>query len=772
LIKDPSGKIIETIPQLFKRVATAVAAADSIYGSSRKDIDKLTSEFYDLMYSRDFLPNTPALMNMGKKMQMGSACFVLPVFDSMESIFSTQYDMSMVHRYGGGTGFNFGNLRPKGSFIHKTGGKTSGPISFIDMYNHTTEAVKQGGTRRGANMGVLPVWHPDILDFITCKATLDDKHQKVINDVKRIFNLKDDDLYIKILSKLLIEQQVTNFNISVAVNDSFMQALKNSEDWALVFNNKEYDKIKATDIFDTIIKHIWLNGEPGLLFLDTINSNNPTYKKDATKEEYLSGVGVIDSTNPCGEIPIFPYESCNLASINLGHFVSKEKEIEYDRLSDTVVTSVHFLDNILDINQYPTKDIERVTKLNRKMGLGVMGWADMLTKLEITYGSEHSFRMAEQVMDFIETTAKNASEELGRERGNFPNFDKSIYKQPSSPYKYMRNATVTAIAPTGSLSKIADCSSGIEPHFGTILEYHVLDTVLKEENPLFIDKLKEKNINIENIREDIIKNRGSIQNIEWIQSDWKEIQKLFVTTFDLNYEQHVRMQAAFQKYTDNAVSKTINLKNTATEKDIKEAILLAYKLGCKGLTLYRDQSREKQVLDLDRDKKALTKIQIKHGEIRPRPSTTVGKTQKFGLKECGSLYVTMNNDDVGFCEVFAKLGPHGNCINALLSTISTLTSLLLRAGVDPSFIIRRLKGIRCPFPSLIPGGVITSCPDAIGKAMEAYIKNQHIENNHKTIEINDKGAMVGTCPDCGVPLRYQDSCLSCPQCGWSPRNCG
>jgi len=558
LQKDEEGKVIETPAQMFRRVAKAIAAPDALYDRSA-DLKAVEKEFYDVMTRLEFLPNSPTLMNAGTEIGQLSACFVLPVPDSIEGIFDALKYMALIHKSGGGTGFSFSNLRPKGDIVRSTKGVASGPVSFMKIFNTATDVIKQGGRRRGANMGILRVDHPDIFEFITVKEK---------------------------------EGVLTNFNISVGVTDRFMEALKKDEEYELINprTGKTVKRVKARDVFDLIVTMAWRTGDPGLIFLDEINRHNPT-----------PHVGKIESTNPCGEVPLLPYESCNLGSINLSKTV-QDGEIDWEKLRRTVRIGIHFLDNVIDANRYPLPEIEKMTKANRKIGLGVMGFAEMLVKLGIPYDSEEGIATAEKVMSFISEEARKKSVELGEERGSFPNFEGSIWDKMG--YNAMRNATVTSIAPTGTISIIAGTSSGIEPFFAISYVRNVMGTQLFEVNPVFEKVAKERGFYSTELLMKIAKS-GSIQNISEVPSD---IRRIFVTALDIAPEWHVKMQAAFQKYTDNAVAKTVNLPNEATLEDVRRVFLLAYRLKCKGITIYRYGSKSEQVLTIGSASEASSQV--------------------------------------------------------------------------------------------------------------------------------------------------------------------
>jgi ribonucleoside-diphosphate reductase alpha chain len=702
LIKDDNGQTVENAEQLFHRVALAIAQADALYEGPDKVVET-ARKFYNLMTSLDFMPNSPTLMNAGRPLGQLSACFVLPVEDSIDSIFEAIKHAAMIHKSGGGTGFSFSRIRPENDKVLSTQGVASGPVSFMSVFDVATETIKQGGTRRGANMGILRVDHPDILKFITCKTD---------------------------------NERMTNFNISVAVTDDFMHAVETGADYPLINPRKgeEIERLSAREVFDKIVKSAWKNGEPGIIFIDAMNRDNPTPK-----------VGRIESTNPCGEQPLLPYESCNLGSINLAN-MSVDGHIDYEHLKAVVWGVVHFLDNVIEANRYPLERIAQLTKANRKIGLGVMGFADLLISLGIPYNSEEAVKTAEDVMGFIQKESKAASAHMAKTRGNFPNYPDSVYDSPETPF--MRHATTTTIAPTGTISIIAGCSSGIEPIFAISFVRKVLDgEELVEVHPMFRKTALERGFYSEELMKKIAE-KGSIENFAEIPED---VRSVFVVSHDIDPSWHIRIQAAFQKHTDNAVSKTINFPFSATTEDVYQAYVSAYKLGCKGLTIYRDGSRDTQVLNIQR------KTQYPQVEPRPRPDKTQGITERVNTG-CGKLYVTINSDEYGFCEVFAQMGKAGGCAYSQIEATSRLISLALRSGVKVEAIIKQLVGIRCPSPTWRNGEQVVSCSDGIAKVLN------HNANANISHGFADE---MGACPDCGGAVEHEGGCIVCRSCGFS-----
>ena len=731
LKRDEEGTPVETPADMFARVAENIAQAELIYDPT-VDVDAVVEEFFELMTGLKFLPNSPTLMNAGRELQQLSACFVLPIEDTMESIFSTIKKTALIHQSGGGTGFSFSRLRPANDKVASTGGVASGPVSFMRVFNAATEAVKQGGTRRGANMGILRVDHPDILEFINCKDS---------------------------------SGEYNNFNISVGITEKFMDAVDKGLDYDLVSprSGEPVKKLPARMVFGQIVELAWRTGDPGIVFLDRLNRDNPTPR-----------MGEIESTNPCGEQPLLPHESCNLGSINLSNMI-RDNAIDWKRLEATVKTAVRFLDDVIDMNHYPLPEISEMTRGNRKIGLGIMGFADMLIKLGISYNSDEAVSLGRSVMKFIDEEAKAASEELASERGVFPNWGGSVYDEEGR--RKMRNATVTTIAPTGTLSIIAGCSSGIEPLFAVSYIRTVMDKdELIEVNPYFAAIANERGFYSDALMKKIA-HHGSVADIKEVPEDMR---RLFVTAHDIEPAWHVKMQAAFQEYTDNAVSKTVNFSHDATVADVEEVYRLAYSLGCKGVTIYRDGSKDEQVLSTGRTKEAKEKEQappsekIGHepGKImpRPRPHITKGYTRQVNTG-CGRLYVTINEDEKGLCELFAMMGKSGGCATSQTEATGRLVSLALRSGVDPASIIDQLKGIRCPSPAWVSGSTIYSCADAIATVLEEYLleKKQGTAEGKNLTEDNLMNHCP-QCPECGSMVSFAEGCVVCSSCGYS--KCG
>ncbi len=739
LKKDEAGGPTERPEDMFRRVAENVAQADRRYKATDEEVSVTAEAFYQLMTNLEFMPNSPALMNAGRDLQQLSACFVLPIDDNMESIFETLKDAALIHKSGGGTGFSFSRLRPKNSRVRTTHGIASGPVSFMKVYDNATQEIKQGGTRRGANMGILRVDHPDIIDFITCKA----------------------------------DGGIINFNISVAMTEGFMEAVERDEEYDLLDPNTQevVKRLSARKVFDLIVNLAWKTGDPGIIFLDRINRDNPTPL-----------IAEIEATNPCGEQPLLPYESCNLGSINLAKMlraINGTWEFDWGKLRRTVHRCILFLDNIIDMNNYPLPQIEEMTRGNRKIGLGVMGFADALIMLGIPYNSERALECGEEIMSFVQTEAKAASVELASRRGNYPFFVGSTHE--ADGLKLMRHTTVTTIAPTGTISIIACCSSGIEPLFAVSYVRTVMDgTRLVEVNPLFLEVAAERGFYTEELMAKIAE-RGSVVGLSEVPED---VQRLFVTSHDLEPMDHIKMQAAFQKHTDNAVSKTVNMRHDAPPEEVREVYLYAYENGCKGVTVFRDGCKGgEQVLSIGTTPKAEAALED-NGEPaigtgttpKARPEVTQGTTRSI-MTGCGKMYVTINEDEHGVpFELFNSIGKAGGCASAQSEAIGRLVSLALRSGVNPEVIVKHLKGISCHLPVWQNGMKILSCADAVGKSLEMYLMNKgasagaspslHQMATPLALSATD-GLVRSTCPDCGGGLMHEEGCVVCHGCGYS-----
>jgi len=764
----------------------------SLLDEQRELVLTTEEEFYRLIASADFLPNSPCLMNAGRDLQQLSACFVLPVEDSLASIFDSIKHAALIHQSGGGTGFAFSRLRPKNDVVRSTGGVASGPVSFLRVFNAATEAVKQGGTRRGANMGILAVNHPDILEFITCK---------------------DD------------TREITNFNISVAVDERFMRAVERNEDYPLINprNGEITAWLNAREVFNKIVYQAWKNGEPGIIFLDRMNADNPT-----------PHIGLYESTNPCGEQPLLPYEACDLGSVNLGHFVkntdedvapwvdaglpadldSLEVRIDWERLGETVAVATHFLENLIDASRYPLPEIERMHKTNRKIGLGVMGWADMLLYLGVPYNSELAVQLAEQVMNFIRERARQASAGLAEGRGVFPSFQGSGYDRPGMPR--VRNATTTTIAPTGTISLIAGASSGIEPLFSIAFTRRQADAIMLDVNPIFERVATRAGFASPEVMEEVAA-RGNVEGLETVPEAVREV---FVTAHQVTPEWHIRMQAAFQKFTDNAVSKTCNFPHDATPEYVAEVYRLAYELGCKGVTVYRDGSRSDQVLTAGKQEKVGDKdatqggmqpqvvagvetsgddgqqegdgehprVNGEWGHIRPleRPARLRGFTEVM-MTPLGKLFLTLNSVSDHPVELFAQIGKAGSDVGAFTEAVARLVSLALRCGVSPEEVAEQLVGIGGSRSVGFGAQRVRSVPDAIGRFLqEALIRlreeagvqereeppavalQQLALLDRNVAPAASRGMSGSLCPECGqFSLMHVEGCLKCMSCGYS-----
>ena len=686
LSKDREGNVLENPEGMFRRVARNLSQSDLEYGATEAERATTEERFYQAMRRLEFLPNSPTLMNAGRELQQLSACFVLPVEDSLDSIFTKVKQTALIHKSGGGTGFAFSRLRPEGDVVGSTGGVASGPVSFINAFDAATDVVKQGGTRRGANMGILHVTHPDILEFITAKED---------------------------------GQHLSNFNISVAVTEDFMRRVQQGQAYDLVNprTGQITGQLNAREVFERMTELAWRTGDPGIVFLDRINRDNPNPQ-----------LGDIESTNPCGEQPLLPYESCNLGSLNLARMVRYSDDdvtIDWRRMSEVITTAVHMLDCVIDMNDYPIDEIAEMSRKTRRIGLGVMGWSDLLIQLGIRYDSEEALALAKQVMQYIQSETYRASSELSEARGPFPEWERSAYNTAENPQR-MRNSAPVTIAPTGTISIIAGASSGIEPLFALSYVRNVMDnTRLVEGNNYFEAVAKREGFYSEELMEQLAAS-GSLENLD--VPGW--VKEVFRVSHDIDPRWHVRMQAAFQTYTDNAVSKTINFPHDATVADVAEAYQSAYALGCKGITVYRDGSKADQVLSTGASgdtaeaaaQPAVVEIEVPGPRIpRERPRQIQGITERVRTGH-GNMYVTVNLDNGGMpFEVFGTMGKAGGCDAALLEAVSRLVSLTLRAGIDTSEVTRQLRGITC-CPAWDDGTLVRSGPDAVAIVLERIMQ--------------------------------------------------
>ncbi|MEF8873257.1 MAG: vitamin B12-dependent ribonucleotide reductase [Candidatus Thermoplasmatota archaeon] len=735
LKRDEDGNVVETPEKAFERVAEAVAEVNEDYDDDRT-VEEEKEEFYKALANLDFIPNSPTLMNAGLELGQLSACFVLSPLDDMDSIFQQVKNAAKIFQSGGGVGYTFSRLRPKGDTVKSTGGVASGPISFMRVYDEMCNTIKQGGRRRGAQMAVLSVQHPDIEEFIEAKDE---------------------------------EGELENFNISVALTEEFMEAVDKGEEYPLINpRNKEIEgHLDAGRIYDKIVKQAWKNGEPGILFLDRINEDNP-FDVEKYPEHY------IDATNPCGEQPLEDFEACNLGHINLSQCVT-DGEVDWDKLEELADTAVRFLDNVIDASDFPDVKgydgeddaITKRVKENRKIGLGVMGWHHMLMRLGIPYDSEEAIDKAEEVMRFIQQKSKDVSKRIAEKRGEFPNWDESDYEER------MRNATTTTIAPTGTTSMIADASGGIEPIFAVSYVKNVLDgESLVMPDAVFEEMARERGIYSQELMEEIAET-GSLSSIDEVPEDMKEI---FKTALEITPEWHIRMQAAFQEHVDNAISKTVNFPNEAAKEDIKEVYDLAYQLKCKGVTVYRSGSRQEQVMEVEGEKEE----EEEGGEVekrpRKRPTTIEGTTRKIKTGY-GGLYVTINEDEHGMFEVFSQIGRAGGFTQSFTESLARLISLCLRSGIPIDEIIEQLEGIRSPEIAFEQGEKILSIPDAMAKALKWHKEGRKIteqaqlptdgeELDSAVKEMVSKG-MNPACPECGSMLTLTEGCRTCPNCGYS-----
>ncbi len=806
LRKDEQGRPVEEPEEMFWRVARVIASEDVKYGASLGAVEALAREFYRLMTTRLFEPNSPTLMNAGRPLGQLSACFVLPVEDALsngrDGIYDTLRAMALVHQSGGGTGFSFSRLRAKGDVVRSTMGVASGPVSFMKLYDASTEVVKQGGTRRGANMGILRVDHPDIREFVTCKSDV---------------------------------TQITNFNISVAVTDAFMEAVRKGEKYALVNprNGEVVGEEDAREIFDLIVHGAWATGEPGVFFIDRANQYNP-----------VPHLGSYEATNPCGEQPLLPYDVCNLGSVNLGAFAlldapagaPPEDRIDWEGLRRVVHLATHFLDNVIDANQYPLPEIDDLAHRIRRIGLGVMGWADLLVRVGVPYDSDEAIALARKVMSFVDEESKRASERLAEQRGVFPEWDRSIWgpdetcaRAPDGsrirPMRRLRNCNLTTVAPTGTISIIADCSGGIEPLFAVAFMRNQAGALMPDVNKDFVRIAKEQGWYSDELMARIAE-EGHI-HFDEVPA---EIQRIFVTAHDVTPEWHIRMQAAFQEYVDSAISKTCNFPREATETDVRKIYELAFELGCKGVTVYRDGSRPAQVLSTGKTAKDVQgksaeradleakladarervhRLEQENEELRQqlheaearlqrrrhkrtRPAVLQGTTRRMP-SPLGDLYVTINVDEHGRpFEVFATLGKAGGAAMADVEAIGRLISLALRSGITLDDVYQQLRGISCDRAVGVGPNKVLSVPDAIAQALAQHMQEREgiqqelpiasqvpaatqgtapAAANRLAFNAYDPGeAFFGACPECASELHYMEGCMKCMTCGYS--ECG
>ena len=814
LVKDDSGRPVETPSDLFWRVARTVAEAERKYGSSDKAIEQAAGEFYDIMATRLFMPNSPTLMNAGRPLGQLSACFVLPVDDALSNgksgIYDTLRAMALVHQSGGGTGFSFSRLRPKNDIVRSTMGVASGPVSFMSLFDASTDVVKQGGTRRGANMGILRVDHPDIMEFVTCK---------------------DD------------TTKITNFNISVAVTDKFMAAVERDEEYDLIHpkTGTVTGRLRARDVWEKIIHGAWKTGEPGVFFIDKANYYNP-----------VPHLGSYEATNPCGEQPLLPYDVCNLGSINLGAFV-KKGDIDWNALRRVIHVSTHFLENVIDANQYPLPEITELAQRIRRIGLGVMGLADLFVRLGIAYDSDQGVALGRKIQAFVDEEGKKESERLAEVRGVFPEWERSIWGPDETcargpdgervrPMRRLRNCNVTTVAPTGTISIIANCSSGIEPLFAVAFMRNQAGVLMPDVNEDFVAIAKKEGWYSEDLMRRIAE-AGHI-GFDEVPEKWRRV---FVTANHIKPEWHIRMQAAFQEHNDSAISKTCNFAHDATEEYVEEIYRLAYKLNCKGVTVYRDGSRDMQVLstgstakkvqeqatttgkaEARSDLASLTRANADlHGELaelraenqrikrlmqeleaenlqrrqkRSRPELLRGTTRRVETP-LGTLYVNITEDDRGQpFEVFMSLGKAGGALMADVEALGRLISLALRSGIPMREIWRQLRGISSDRVIGLGPNKVLSVPDAVGIAIERWmLEKQGIQqellpgatppNGIPAVQVapavarpeqGGEGEQImfggmqetlsGACPDCGSQLEYAEGCVKCHVCGYS--ECG
>lgn len=790
--KNEEGKPIEKVKDIFWRVAINVAKGDLGFGKNEAEIDSLAKGFYQLMAEQKFLPNTPCLVNAGKAKQQLSACFVLPIEDSMESILETMSNMAMIHKSGGGTGFSFSKLRPSGDYIKSSGGTTVGPVSFMQAYNDVTAQIKQGGVRRGANMGMLNIYHPDVLRFAVVKLdewsltnfnislAVTNEFMKQVEEDKKFTT--DDAVPEEVVEEIKLAEAVRG------VDDRLREVekgIKKLYDWAEAKQPGEgYDlinprtnqvtmKLNAYKVFNLVTRLAWQFGDPGLVFIDRMNepSSNP-----------VPTIGRIEATNPCGEQPLLPYDACNLGSVNLSKFVIKtaegsdlgEADLDWEELKRAVYQGVHFLDNVVEINEFPVDKIREMVSQTRRIGVGVMGFADALFKLGVKYDSEEGISWAKKIMKFVTESAKEASVELAKTRGTFPLWEVSIFA--NTDYK-PRNMAITTIAPTGTISMLADTSSGIEPVFSLGFQKNTVEgKTLYSVNPVLVEELKKRGIYSEELIEKIVKNGGTLAGINEVP---EEIKKIFITALEIDPEWHIKIQAAFQEFTDNAVSKTINLPETATVEDVREAYKLAYALGTKGITIYRTGSRSFEPLQKVKEKDEAKEVYSP--KKKPTPIVANGIRIK---KKCdvGSIYSSIfYEENDGPVEVFVTLGKSGGYLAAAAEVTGRLSSLALKYGATLDEISEQLVGISCGQKVGMGNGAVLSMFDAVGKSLLEISRGEQLtifEEKDDSVAVdvikteNDQTeaeSKFGACPDCGSPLRAEEGCFKCTNvfCGYS-----
>jgi ribonucleoside-diphosphate reductase alpha chain len=728
--------VIETPEEMCWRVAQSIAAGEARYGRSPAAVHEVATAFYETMVDGYFVPNSPTLMNAGKGNGLQySACYVLPVGDSMEEIFDSVKAAAIIHKSGGGTGFAFSRLRPKDDIVASTRGRASGPVSFLRVFNSATEAVKQGGTRRGANMGILRIDHPDVLEFIDCK----------------------------------LDGGITNFNISVAVTDAFMDALAKGEDYNLVnpHSGEVTQRLSAREVFDRIVRAAWRTGDPGMVFIDRINASpaNPTPE-----------LGTIEATNPCGEQPLLPNEACNLGSLNVSKFARQdaagEWAVDWEEMERVIRLAVRFLDDVIEMNPYPLPQIDETVKSNRRIGLGIMGWADLLFTLAIPYDSQEAIELADRLMAFVKQTSHDQCGKLAEERGPFPNWNHSIYRS----VRPMRNSTVTTIAPTGTISMIAGCSSGIEPIFALAFQHRVKnpdgERVLTFVNETFERLAKDRGFYSAALMEEIVR-RGTVHGIPGLP---EEAGRVFKTSHEIGYEWHVRHQAAFQRSTDNGVSKTINLPNDATEEDVASAYRLAWELGCLGITVFRDGCKGEQVLHVGiQEKPSAAPATSGPVVVKPRPHSLSGRTYRSETP-IGTAFITVNEtgDSEPF-EVFVQVGKGGSDTMAVAEALGRLISLTLRlpSPMSPQRrleeVISQLSRIGGAQPLGFGKGKVLSLPDALARTLAEHTGQlKPAAEAPPAARSGDQRRIGDLCKECGqATFVYEEGCKKCLSCGYN-----